>query len=141
FLGLEDVSDDYFQWANEVVDNVNKVYPTKKYGALAYNNTAEPPTFQLRDNLIPFLTQERLKWIVSKEREEGHELTRRWNTVSTELGWYDYIYGYNYVLPRVWFHHMQEYLSWGMQSGVKHYVSEFYPNWGEGPKGWVTAKL
>lgn len=141
FLGLEDVSNDYFKWANEVIEEVEKVHPNKTFGALAYNNTAEPPSFRLADNLIPFLTQERLKWVDSAEKRQGRNLTRRWSEVSKELGWYDYIYGFNYLLPRVWFQHMQEYLSWGAKQNVRYYVSEFYPNWGEGPKGWITAKL
>jgi hypothetical protein len=45
------------------------------------------------------------------------------------------------MLPRVWFHEMKKYLSWGSAHHVKYYYAELYPNWGEGPKAWVLTKL
>lgn len=143
YLGLEDVSDDYFQWANSVVKKVNSVYPGKLFGLLAYNNVAEPPSkaIGIDSGIIPFLTYERLKWIDENLRNEGHQLTESWGSQAQQLGFYDYAYGLNYLLPRVWFHEMQQYLIWGANHKVKYYYAELYPNWGEGPKAWVQAKL
>lgn len=143
YLGWEDVSEDYFEWVNEVVKKVLIVYPDKYFGLLAYNNTAEPPSSKIGVNahVIPFLTYERLRWSDSILENQGHQLTEAWEKDCTSLGWYDYAYGLNYLVPRVWFHKMQDYLKWGTKNKVKYYYAELYPNWGEGPKPWVLGKL
>ena len=143
YLGLEDVSNDYFKWANEVVKKVTTKYPDKKFGLLAYNNVATPPSKDIgvNPNIIPFLTYERMRWAEDSLKEEGHKLTRDWEKVSNTIGWYDYAYGLNYLIPRVWFHEMKDYLIWGTKHHVKYYYAELYPNWGEGPKSWILSKL
>jgi len=142
YLGLEDVSDDYFAWADAVVKKVCRVYPNKLFGTLAYNNIAAPPkNIKVDPHIIPFITYERMRWADKKLENEGHERTMAWNEVCPILGWYDYAYGLCYMLPRVWFHVMKEYLAWGAAHDVKYYYAELYPNWGEGPKAWILAKL
>ncbi len=142
YLGLENVSDDYFMWANAVAEKVLKVYPNKLFGVLAYRSIAEPPDkIAINSNIIPYLTYERMRWANPALRKSGEELTERWSNVSPVIGWYDYAYGLGYMVPRVWFHTMQNYLSWGADHNVKYYYAEVYPNWGNGPKEWVLAKL
>ena len=143
YLGMEDVSDDYFKWANEVVKKVTNFFPNKLFGLLAYNNVAEPPSSNIgvHPNIVPFITYERMRWADSALKFNGQVLTKEWKQETKVLGWYDYTYGLNYLVPRVWFHQMQEYLQWGAQNNVKYYFAELYPNWGEGPKPWVQSKL
>jgi len=142
YLGLEDISDDYFEWANAVVAKVLLKYPDKMFGTLAYNGIAEPPTRGgVNSHIVPFITYDRMRWEDPKLRDFGHQLTERWEKVSPVLGWYDYAYGISYELPRVYFHRMQKYLSWGAAHRVKYSYAEIYPNWGEGPKQWVFTKL
>jgi hypothetical protein len=143
FLGMEDVSDDYFKWANEVAKKVTSVYPDKLFGLLAYNNVVTPPSAKIGINshLIPFITYERLKWSDPELQDSGHQLTIGWEKLSSSIGWYDYDYGLDYLVPRVWFHEMQKYLIWGTRHHVKYYYAELYPNWGEGPKPWIISKL
>lgn len=143
YLGFEDVSDDYFKWANEVVSKVTKVFPKKIFGLLAYNNVAEPPSpsIGVNPNIVPFITYERMRWSDSALEQRGHQLNKAWSKEAKNIGWYDYTYGMNYLTPRVWFHEMQEYLKWGATQNVKYYYAELYPNWGEGPKPWVQTKL
>lgn len=143
YLGWEDVSDDYFEWVNQVAKKVLLAYPNKYFGLLAYNNTAEPPSSKIgvSKNVIPFLTYERLRWSDPPLENQGHQLTQAWEKVCTSLGWYDYVYGLNYLVPRVWFHEMRDYLNWGAKHKVKYYYAELYPNWGEGPKPWILGKL
>jgi len=139
----EDVSDDYFLWANAVVEKVLLQYPDKWFGTLAYIGITDPPKPEVgvNDHIIPFMTQERLRWIDPKLRKIDQENTQKWAAVAQNLGWYDYIYGEFYSIPREWPHLAQEYLSWGAKHHVKFFTSELYPNWGEGPKGWIFAKL
>ncbi len=139
----EDVSDDYYLWANAVAAKVLLKYPDKWLGTLAYRELTDPPKPEIgvNDHIIPFMTQERLRWIDPKLRAIDQANTEQWAAVAKNLGWYDYIYGMSYCLPREWPHLAQEYLSWGAAHHVKFYTSELYPNWGEGPKGWIFAKL
>lgn len=143
YLGLEDVSDDYFKWANEVAKKVTARYPNKNFGLLAYNNVASPPSKNIgvNPNIIPFLTYERLRWSDNAQKMRGQQLTKEWLTYCPSIGWYDYVYGLNYLTPRVWFHEMQDYLIWGTKHKIKYYYAELYPNWGEGPKPWILSKL
>ena len=143
YLGLEDVSNDYFKWANELVQKVTRVFPDKLFGLLAYSNVAEPPSpiIGVHPNIVPFITYERMRWADSSLKLQGHELNNAWEKEAKVLGWWDYSYGYNYLVPRVWFHQMQQYLQWGARNNVKYYFAELYPNWGEGPKPWVQSKL
>jgi len=142
FLGLEDVSDDYFLWANAVVAKVRQKYPDKIFGVLAYSSLAEPPEKAgVNAGIVPFLTFERMRWADERLRLQDQELTLRWARVAPRLGWYDYAYGRNYLIPRVWFHVMGDYLRWGLDHQVRYYYAELYPNWGEGPKPWIMAKL
>jgi hypothetical protein len=141
--GKQDVSDDYFLWANAVATRVLQKYPGKWFGTLAYHELTDPPKPEIgvHDQIIPFMTQERLRWIDPKLREIDQQNTLGWSKVAKNLGWYDYVYGMFYLVPRTWPHLMQEYLAWGADHHVTFFTSELYPNWGEGPKGWVMAKL
>ena len=141
--GKEDASDDYYLWANAVASKVLLQYPDKWFGTLAYHELTDPPKPEIgvNDHIIPFMTLGRMRWIDPKIREIDQKNTENWAAVAKHLGWYDYIYGMTYCIPREFPHLAQEYLSWGAAHHVKFYTSELYPNWGEGPKGWIFAKL
>ncbi len=142
FLGRRDVSDRYFQWCNEVVEGVLEKHPDKFFGCLAYSEVAQAPSrVKVHPRIIPYMTYDRMKWVDPELRADGEAMTRRWQTMSPVLGWYDYIYGTPYCLPRVWFHHMADYYRFGHAHGVRALYAEAYPNWGEGPKLYVSLKL
>lgn len=143
YLGLEDVSNDYFSWATAVVNKVKEKYPDKLFGFLASNNIASPPSDSIAtdQNMVPFLVYERLRWADPSQKAQGHQLTQSWSKRFNRIGWYDYVYGLNYLVPRVWFHEMWDYLKWGKSNNVAYYYAELYPNWGEGPKAWILSKL
>ena len=142
FLGLRDVSDRYFRWCNEVIAGVLERHPDKFFGCLAYSHVAQPPSrVELHPRMVPYMTYDRMKWIDPELRAEGHRMTERWQKTSPTLAWYDYIYGTPYCLPRVWFHHMAEYYRFGRAHGVRALYAEAYPNWGEGPKLYISLKL
>ncbi len=142
FLGIEDVSDEYFAWANEVVTRVLKKYPDKWFGTLAYMNLIEPPTkVTVHPRIVPFITYDRMRWEDPKLRVQGEQMTKRWTDMCAVVGWYDYAYGGNYLIPRVFSHRLQKNFAWGEKNQVKYSFAELYPNWGEGPKAWLYAKL
>ena len=142
YLGFRDISDGYFAWCNDVVKGVLQEYPDKWFGCLAYQTVAEPPTqIRIHSRIVPFMTYDRLQWADSTKREFSEELTKKWASVADVLGWYDYVYGTCYCLPRVYPHLMADYLRFGRLHGVRMQYAEGYPNWGEGPKLYLYLKL
>lgn len=142
YLGKEDISDDYFRWANAVAAKVLLKYPDKWFGTLAYNEIADPPKeVEINPHIVPFLTYERLFWLDPELKEHNINIQDRWEKVSAALGWYDYKYGLMYMAPRVYPHYAQKVLQYGQAHHVRYYHAELYPNWGEGPKPWILAKL
>ncbi len=142
FLGLDDTSQTYFTWANAVATGVLERYPDKWFGCLAYRAVAQPPPkCTIHPRIVPFLTYDRMKWADPAIAAEGQRLTETWKKAASRLGWYDYIYGTPYCVPRVYFHMMADYYRYGAQHGVSAMYAEAYPNWGEGPKLYIALKL
>ncbi len=142
FIGYRNMSDLYFGWANAVVEDVLKKYPDKWFGCLAYSEVAAPPSkIKLHPRIIPFMTYDRMKWVDHSFETEGKKLTENWSGQAPVLGWYDYIYGTPYIVPRVYFHKMADYYRYGYEQGVRTMYAEAYPNWGEGPKLYIALKL
>lgn len=142
FLGYLDASDAYFEWANAVVEGVLKKHPDKWFGCLAYSAVGQPPSKKpVHPRIIPFLTYDRMKWVDEAVELQGKRISEKWAAKSPKLGWYDYIYGTPYCVPRVYFHKMQQYCQYGYSHGVNAFTAEAYPNWGEGPKLYVALKL
>ena len=145
-IGLENYSNLYYKWCNEVVSGVRKKYPDKYFGLLAYSEVFEPPDFKLDSHIVPFITFERLKWSDENLKNFDKENTKRWTKHAETIGWYDYIYGKpteNYIIPRVWFHLMSEYYRFAYENKVRYLYAEAYPSndWREGPKLYVALKL
>jgi len=133
FLGRRNVANRYYAWCNKVVEGVLKRHPDKWFGCLAYSEVAQPPSrVKVHRRIIPYMTYDRMKWVHPELRAEGERLTRWWHRTSPVLGWYDYIYGTPYCVPRVCF---------AQAIGVRAMYAEAYPNWGEGPKLYVALKL
>ncbi|MBZ4191517.1 DUF4838 domain-containing protein [Niabella beijingensis] len=140
-MGYNNYSDTYYRWVNATVEILNRSFSNKSYGLIAHYNTATPPGFNLKDNIIPFLTFERLKWIDNKSKNYDISNTKKWLKTSKQIGWYDYVYGRTYLTPRTDFELIATYLKSAREMGVRHYVAESYPNILEGPKIWFITKL
>lgn len=142
FLGMKNYSSEYYKWVNETVTEVNKkLNTTKQFGVLAYNNVITPPNFKLQKNILPFITYERYRWLKPKQKQFDLDNLKSWLKVSNNVGWYDYVYGINYLAPRSYFELISSYLKEGNSLGVKYYVAELYPNPLDGPKAWILSKL
>jgi len=139
--GLKDYSDQYYTWVKQTVDETNRFFPGKTYGVLAYNNVITPPRFRLPNNVVPFITFERLRWVDPVLRHKDMEISKKWASKVKEVGWYDYTYGLNYIVPRPYFTVMGEYLKYGYKNNVLHYTTELYTNVLEGPKAWIMSQL
>lgn len=142
YLDHKNWSDVFFNWANRVAEGVSIKYPNKWLGCLAYNTLAEPPeSTVIHPQIIPFITSDRLKWVDPLQREKEIKIHNRWRQTGALLGWYDYIYGTPYLIPRIYFDVMADNYRFASDNGVVAMVAEAYPNWGEGPKMYLTLKL
>ncbi|MBP1989086.1 DUF4838 domain-containing protein [Paenibacillus eucommiae] len=141
-LGLDDMSNIYYEWVNKVAEGVLKVYPDKYFGLLAYAEVFDPPTnVKLNSHVIPNITDERYSWADPRREEEGKQFMEKWLQAASQIAWYDYIWGSPYVVPRIFNHQLAENLKYAGANGVVGYFAELYPNFGEGPKPWLTMKL
>lgn len=141
-IGYLNMSNIYYPWVNQIVEGVLEKYPDKYFGLLAYWTVYDAPTnVKLNSKVIPYITDDRMSWIDPKIGELGMNHTERWSQAATNLGFYEYLYGSPYNVPRVYPHKMAENYSYGKDKGVIAHVAELYPNFGEGPKPWISAKL
>ncbi|MBP1996122.1 DUF4838 domain-containing protein [Paenibacillus eucommiae] len=131
----------YYDWVNKVVESVLDVYPNKWFGLLAYTNLETPPSFPLNPRVIPFLTKDRMAWADPVQKAKDLANVDNWLEVADQLAYYDYIYGSPYLVPRVYPHFMSDIYRQAHEKGIKSIYAEIYPNWGEGAKPWVDAKL
>ncbi len=162
-IGLRDMSWSYFQWANEAVALLRgpsySGYGNNKYlGALAYDETFDPPDRDTRDgragfgplgpmvddHVIPFFAFERLKLVDDRagvgQRARYEALLGRWaNVTSGDLGAYDYLASALAPVPHL--SEISRYLQSDYNAGVRHSRSEHYPNWGEAFKFYAYFKL
>ena len=140
--GAFDASDLYFAWCNAVVERVLETHPDKYFGCLAYRQVMLPPVkVRIHPRIVPFLTDESLKWANAELETQGKSLITRWVKNSSTLGWYDYYYGTPYMLPRVYPRLTAENYRYAQSQGVKAMYAEAYPNFGEGPKLYAALRL
>lgn len=143
-LGKFYASGSYYSFVNKVVKLVREEFPDKRFGLIAYEGVFDPPAdLVLDENVVPYITYDRMKWVDPQIESEQKAIQSEWAQHATNLGWYDYIYGRYYGIPRVYFHQFADTLRYGYDQGVRYYYAEAYPDagWVEGPKFYVTLKL
>ncbi|MCK5804194.1 MAG: DUF4838 domain-containing protein, partial [Lentisphaeria bacterium] len=142
YVGHRNFSNLYYDWCNRVVEGVLAEYPDKYFGCLGYYDVSEAPTtVKLHPRLISYLTYDRSQYAYAPLKEKDEAVAKAWRDRCTAIGWYDYIYGATYCLPRVYFHTMDDYLRFGRDNNVRAFYAEAYTNWGSGPKMYVVLKL
>ncbi|MPM49060.1 hypothetical protein SDC9_95788 [bioreactor metagenome] len=137
-------SESYYRWCNAVAEKVTAAYPDKRFGLLAYDGVLDPPdSVKLHPALIPYITVDRYMWLDPARAAAGLAHQQAWEKQGVTLGYYDYIYGEAYIVPRLYFHHWQKVLGDASAHGVKHFYAEAYSSadWAEGPWLYGTLKL
>ena len=134
------LTDRYLTWANAVVRACWRSTPTSG-SASSPTGDSEPPGGSRPTAPDPLHHLRPHEADRPAGRADGQSVTQRWAAVLPTVGWYDYIYGSAYLVPRVYFHQMADYYRFANQNGVRCLVAEAYPNFAEGPKLWVSLKL
>lgn len=136
-----DPVDAYYRWVNAVASAVLLTNPGKWFGLLAYQEVDTPPSFSLNPKIVPFITQDRWAWTHSDVWQQGTAGVTSWRAAAAQVGFYDYTYGAPYMAPRIYPTLDQDILAFAHNNGVVALYDEAYPNWGEGPKPWIRARL
>ncbi len=141
-LGLTDMSNIYYNWVNEVSKGVFAAHPDKYLGLLAYSEVYDPPTNVILDpRVIVYVTDERLSWGDSVRKAAGQDLTQRWKKAAPGVAFYEYLWGTPYMVPRTYYNIMEDNYKYAKDVGVVAQYAEMVPNFGEGPKPWISTKL
>lgn len=139
---LGGLADEYAVWANEVAEKVLAKYPDKYFGFLAYIDLRTPPVnHRYHPHVVPFITYELSRWTDERSRNLAQNLALQWQEKTTSVGWYDYFYGHNYMVPRAFTQAQRDSLRWLAAHNVRYYYGETNLNSGEGPKDWLQSKL
>ena len=118
----------FLNFADQVARRVNRTYPYCRFGFLAYVSTAKAPeTGEYASTLVPFICRDRMQYLDPVKRQADQKNHLQWLKKFPEMGWYDYVYGKVYQLPRIYQTVMTDYIRWGHRHGVKHYYAEYYP--------------
>jgi len=144
-LGMLNMSDVYYSWVQTVAEGVFTEHPDRFLSTMAYHGTYDPPStasgIELPSNVVVYITDERLNWADPDMALQGKALTERWKEVAPGAAFYEYLYGGPYVLPRSNFHQLASNYRYALDVGIVSHVSEAAPNFGEGPKLWLSSKL
>jgi len=145
-IGRRDRSRSYYRFCSEVAELVSAALPKRqlKFGLIAYTSVRDFPEGEtIHPNILPYLTTDAMRWLDCGIAAHEHAQLRMWKNAAGEIGIYDYIYGGLYELPRIYFHHMADYLRTFQTLGVKHYYGEahFRRKYVEGPKYYLAMKL
>jgi len=141
-LGNTNMSDIYYKWVDEVSKGVFAVHGDKYLGLLAYVEVYDPPTdITLDPRVIVYITDDRLTWGSPGLKAEGHGISEQWVEAAPGLAYYEYLWGTPYMVPRTYFNLMDDNYKYANQVGVKAHYAEMVPNFGEGPKPWISTRL
>ncbi|MDR2982661.1 MAG: DUF4838 domain-containing protein [Puniceicoccales bacterium] len=133
---------DAMRW-NDGVTDTSAPSPEKLLGCLAYYHCENLPTFPVHPNVFPVVTADRSQWRDPAFKAEDEDLIRRWSeSGARHFGIYEYYYGTDYLIPRVFLESEIDSIRTGAKYGASLFFGELAPNWGfDGPKAWLAAKL
>lgn len=146
-LGYPHYSDMYYQWANQVVEQVLAERPGKQFGCSAYREVTDPPSFPLHERLVPYLTWELLQWVDPSRREAWKAQVGAWSKQARHFGHYEYMFGEQHMhVPRLYPHVLADYLRYANERGAVGFYAETTGSkadtvWYAGPQPYILLRL
>lgn len=143
FRGRPDYSDLVFTFMNRAADDLAPSYPGKYLGCLAYYWCENPPSFPVRPQVLPYLTNDRSFYTDPAWAAEDLDLIRRWAAAGPRvIGIYDYYYGGVFSVPRIFISAEVLSLRGDYAAGARAFFGELYPQWDyDALKAWLAARL
>lgn len=141
-LGMQNYSELYFRWVNQVAEAVTKKYPQVYFRAFAYTQVYDPPSFKLHPNVIVMLCRELYSGLKPDIRKEYEQTLRAWSQKADVLFVWDYLYGSEYfLLPRFHAGIQAEMTRLCYQYKVRGFGNEQHdPYYFDGPKNYLISK-
>ena len=140
FLNIADRTRSYLLFANKLAE----LRPDVTFGILAYLETVEPAIdVKLRDNVRVRIAYETQQLVDPARRAKIEKLVQNWKKVTSQtMGWYDYLYGSNYCLPRVFPKFLSDTMKWMYKNNIRDIGGEYFPNgnWQDALKIYVMHK-
>ena len=140
FLNMPDRTRSYLMFANKLAE----LRPDVTFGILAYLETVEAATdIKLRDNVRVRIAYETQQLVAPARRAKIEKLVKNWQKVTSQpMGWYDYLYGSNYCLPRVFPRYLSDTMKWMYKNNIRDIGGEYFPNgnWQDALKIYVMYK-
>lgn len=128
----------YWRLLNRVAERVEKEYPGKRIGGLAYRAMGQPPgKIRLQDSVYLLSTayladMKDATWLCGS--------LDCWSESALHVGLYEYAYPGG--IPRFHLEKLQAVLKSRAARGGNFYYAEVYPDWQiEGPKYWIMTQL
>jgi len=133
----------FYSWLNRVAEDLERDYPKKMLGCLAYSSAIlPPPGMKLHRNIIPYFTSNRADYFDPKFKAQDQHLLKWWSQSANQMGIYDYAYGVGFAVPRIYNHLFQDAVQFAAANKVRGFYAEVYPNWGlDGPKLYTMARI
>ncbi len=159
FRERPDYSDLVITFMNRAAEELGRTHPDRYLGSLAYYWAENLPSLPVHPRVIPFLTADRSQGYDPSFWKEELDLQRRWGELAgrprpdgqevldaaklgRRLGFYDYIYGGGFLIPRQHTRYIAEHLKHAWRAGFTDYFAEVNPNWGlDGAMPWLVAQL
>jgi hypothetical protein len=143
FRGRPDFSDLVFTFMNRAADDLAPAYPDKYLGCVAYYWCENAPTFPVRPQVLPFLTNDRSFYDQPEWAAGDLALIHRWAQAGPKIiGIYDYYYGAPFAVPRIFTKAEIKSLRGAYAAGARAFMAELFPVWSyDALKAWLAARL
>ena len=143
FRGRPDFSDLVFTFMNRAADDLAPAYPDKYLGCLAYYWCENAPTFSVRPQVLPYLTNDRSFYDQPEWAAVDLALINRWAHAGPKIiGIYDYYYGAPFAVPRIFIHAEIKSLRGAYAAGARAFTAELFPVWSyDALKAWLAARM
>jgi len=143
FRRRPDYSNLVFTFMNRVADDLGPAYKDVSLGCLAYFWCENTPSFPVRPQVLPYLTNDRSFYTDRAWAAEDLALIKRWAKAGPNIiGIYDYYYGGAFQTPRIFTTAMVDSIREAREAGARAFVAELYPHWEyDALKAWLAAQL
>ena len=138
-------SQSYYEWVNQVVKLVRREYPECYFGILNYWATKEmPEKIKLDPKVVPLVCEDFKIYVAPKYRERLEKRLRQWDEVASTIGWWDYGFEADYLVPAYNASHSGAMLKELYKNhNLRFYFNEWSPGryWKNVPEAYMLAKL
>jgi O-antigen ligase len=132
----------YWSFVNKVAIELEKTHPDKRIGAIAYSNVAEPPTFELNDNVTVYVCQDAGSHFDPREQKRDADRLRAWTKICSDVGLYTYAGLASWIFPRYCRDEIAQAILTASELGISgFYIEDAWVEWIDGPFPWIVTKL